>query len=225
MVKNSARTLTPDEAKTFYDEFGSKQDEQAFYEEPALEALRCNAALHEATSLFEFGCGTGRFAADLLQNHLPERARYSGIDLSSTMVELAATRLARFGARATVALASAEARLPLEQGSIDRFVSTYVLDLLSTTVQVQVLEQARVALSPGGLLCAAGITPGTTLRSRLVMGVWQRIFALNPRWVGGCRPVRMIDQLAPEAWEIRFHTVVVAWGIASEVLIAAPRET
>src|SRR4051812_10077889 len=125
------RTVTPAEAKAFYDRFGAKQDRQAFYEDPALARLSAHAAFGEARSLVEFGCGTGRFAARLLADSLPDDARYHGIDISPTMVRIARARLAAWSERATVQVSDGAIRLPVPSGSCDRVLCTYVLDLLS----------------------------------------------------------------------------------------------
>ena len=214
------RTLTHEQAKSFYDGFGSRQDKQSFYEEMALSALVSNADLDQARSVFELGCGTGRFAFDLLEHHLPVDAQYFGTDISSTMVELASKRLAPFGSQARVLLVKGQPNIPLGNSSVDRFISTYVFDLLPVSEQLQWLAEVTRVLRPNGLLCLAGITYGTTPISRAAMGLWQRLFALNPAWVGGCRPTLLAEVLAKESWSVRFRKVVVSWGIASEVVVA-----
>lgn len=214
-------TLTPDEAKAFYDRFGSKQDSQAFYELPALQRLVASSSLEDAHAVFEFGCGTGRLARELLERHLPPDAVYRGVDLSRTMVELAASRLAPFAGRAAVEPAPDEPAFPLADASVDRVLSTYVLDLLPDPAVRQFLAEARRVLRPEGLLCLAGITHGVTPLSRAVMGVWGWLAARRPAWVGGCRPVSLQEHLSRAGWTLRFHTVVVAWGVASEVTVAS----
>ncbi len=216
------QTLTPKEAKSFYDKFGKKQDRQAFYELPAIRELLSNCALHDAHSIFEFGCGTGRLALELLRHHLPHDAVYCGIDISTTMVRIASRRLAPFGGRATVALTGSTPAFPIVDGLVDRVVSTYVLDLLSDCAVDGVLAEARRTLRPEGLLCLAGITFGTTPVSRIVMGAWRRLFAMNPSLVGGCRPTDTVRHLTCAGWNIRFDKVVVAWGIGSQVVVASP---
>ena len=166
-------TLTTHEAKAFYDKFGARQDSQSFYESSALEQLVAHASFGTAHDVFEFGCGTGRFALDLLQHHLPATAVYRGTDISTTMVDLATARLAPFADRASVTLSSGEDALPLADQSMDRVVSTYVLDLLPSGAVRRLLAEAGRVLRPDGLLCVTGITHGTTWPSRIVMGVWQ----------------------------------------------------
>jgi len=214
--------LTLEEAKAYYDSFGAKQDSQTFYEGPAIKKLVENSHFDRASSVFEFGCGTGRFAQELINEYLPPDAIYSGIDISSTMIQLATERLKSFGPRAMVTLTPSNVDIPVGDDSIDRFISTYVLDLLPQAATQKVLDEAHRALQADGLLCLASITPGRTFLSRIVMDIWQWIFSQNPSIVGGCRPTKLTELLPAARWQILYRTVVVPWGIASEVVIAAP---
>jgi SAM-dependent methyltransferase len=64
------RTLSHDEARRAYDRIGSLQDSQAFYEDVATSLLLQHGDFPSARSVFEFGCGTGRFAQRLLEEQL-----------------------------------------------------------------------------------------------------------------------------------------------------------
>jgi len=217
--------LTAAEAKAFYDRFGGKQDRQAFYEDPALTRLIAHAAFGDARSVFEFGCGTGRFAARLLSGVLPGEARYQGVDISPTMVRIARGRLAPWSERATVGLSDGSMRLPAPDGSCDRIVCTYVLDLLSADDIVAFLGEARRILTPDGMLCVVNLTDGRRGMTRLVSSLWRRIHAVRPQLVGGCRPIRLRDLLSPVEWEIAHRSVVSAFAISSEVVVAKPVRT
>ena len=74
--RNVPTQFTPDDARRFYDRFGSKQDTQGFYENPALDDLLEHADFDHARSVLEFGCGTGSFARRLFKMVLPEDAHY-----------------------------------------------------------------------------------------------------------------------------------------------------
>src|SRR5512143_3597440 len=197
------RTLTRDEARRVYDRIGARQDTQAFYENAALAVLLRHGAFAEATRVFELGCGTGRVAELLLDAHLPATASYRGIDLSPTMVGLARARLARFGARAQVALATGDPPRDEPAAAYDRFLSTYVLDLLSDDDIAAVLVEAHRMLVPGGLLCLTSLSTGCGPGSRLVARVWSAVHRWRPALVGGCRPLELLPLLAPEAWAVR----------------------
>lgn len=217
------RTLTHAEAKNFYDRFGARQDSQAFYEDRATNALIAHGAFEEARAVFEFGCGTGRFAARLLADHLPPEATYRGVDISETMVELARARLAPWRDRAEVTLGDGSMRLAAADAGFDRFVSNYVCDLLSEDDIGRLIAEAHRVLAPDGRLCLTGLTFGQTAFSRVVTAVWRVVFGLNPKWLGGCRPVRLRAYLDPQNWEVWHHSVVSNLGIASETLVAVRR--
>lgn len=116
------RCLTPEEARSFYDRFGAKQDTQAFYEDPGLDDLIAHAHFDRVHSLFEFGCGTGRFAARLLSEQLPGDCRYLGIDISPTMVRLTSERLKPWAERASVRLTDGSTDLCEPAGTFDCFL-------------------------------------------------------------------------------------------------------
>lgn len=223
---SSNPTLSRDRARRFYDRLGAGQDSQTWYEAPALARLVEQADLAAASAVVEIGCGTGRFAAELLDAPLtagdpPSGATYRGFDLSPTMVDLARRRLASFGERARAETTSGEPPLPLADGCCDRVLSTYVFDLLPEDEIAAWAAEARRLLRPGGRLCLAGIAPGTGLGSKLVMGLWSGVHRLAPVVVGGCRPLHVAPLLG-DGWQVLHRSTVVAWGIASEVLVAQP---
>jgi len=219
---STPRFLSHPEIRTVYDRTGRWQDTQAVYEAPAVDALIAHGAFDEAEALFEIGCGTGRVAERLLRRHASSDARYVGVDLSSTMADLARERLTAFGDRAEVVRTDGAFAYDRPDGSQDRVVATYVLDLLSPADRRGLLAEARRLLAPDGRLCLAGLTWGERPLGRCVAAAWAALHAVRPAWVGGCRPVRVRKVLCGEPWRIRHHEVVRAWGVPSEVLVAAP---
>jgi ubiquinone/menaquinone biosynthesis C-methylase UbiE len=215
-------TLSHAAARALYDRIGRWQDTQRFYEDCATAELIAHAAFSQAQSVFEFGVGTGRIAAHLLRDHLPATARYHGIDISATIVALARERLVPWGNRARVEQSDGAALIPVRDATVDRFVSTYVLDLLSSDDIAAVVTEARRVLSPDGFLCLVSATHGRTTGERLIMGVAARLVSLSPGLVGGCRAVDLSCFLEPARWRLLHHSVVSKWGVPSEVLIASP---
>jgi len=214
------RTLSHQEARRFYDRFGARQDSQQWYEREAVARLCANLDLDRARAVVELGCGTGRFAAELLDDRLPPDARYLGLDVSATMVELARERTARFGERAEIRRTDGTPHVDAPDGAFDRFVSTYVLDLLSEADVRAVLAEAHRVLAPGGRLGLVGLTRGESLLSRGVTRVWEAVHRLNPVWVGGCRPLALRGFVTEGGFRVLHHERVEQLGIASEVLVA-----
>ena len=217
------RYLSPAQAKSFYDRLGLRQDWQSFFENPAINELIAHAAFDSAHSVFEFGCGTGSLAARLLQRHLPTDARYVGVDISSTMTSLAKERLKPWSERALVHQSDGSPRISEWDRSFDRFVSTYVLDLLPPDFTDQLLSEAHRLLEPGGKLCLVSMTFGTSPVSRAFCWGWQRLWRLRPGIVGGCHPIELSEYLRPEWWKPDHRATVTSWGVPSEVLVASAR--
>jgi ubiquinone/menaquinone biosynthesis C-methylase UbiE len=212
--------LKPSEAQAFYDRFGKKQDSQCFYEDPAIDDLIAHASFSEANNVFEFGSGTGRFAARLLKEILPEEATYVGCDLSRTMVDLATNRIAPYARRAQVFQSDGSALSSIPDNSVDRVISTYVLDLMSEIDIAEFLLGANRILRAGGKVCLVSLTKGVTLPSRIVAAIWALVFRLRASLVGGCRPIILERHMNPKYWETEYRNVVVAFGVPSEVLVA-----
>jgi len=222
-LSRDVRVLTHEQAQAFYDWMGKKQDWQAFYEAKATHDLIAHASFETAQTVFEFGCGTGAFAERLLISSLSSQARYVAVDSSTTMIRLAQARLARFGSRVEVLQTDGSLQFARASGSCDRFVSTYVADLLSTSDIAALFGEAHRLLVPGGSLCLVSLTTGPTWFSRRVTTLWTGIHRLTPSLVGGCRPLELRAWLPATKWHVDYHHVVTAFGIPSEILIASPR--
>ena len=214
------RTLTHRQARWVYDRIGSWQDAQAFYEDRAIRQMTERARFREARSVFEFGCGTGRYAAELLADRLPATATYHGIDISPTMCDLAETRLRAHAARARVERSTGAPLIPALAEPPDRFVSNYVLDLLSDADIHRVLEAAHASLEPGGLLCLTSLSFAPHWTSRLILGCWSLLRSVHPAVVGGCRPLSLLDYVGEPRWQVEHTAVVRQFGVPSQILIA-----
>lgn len=212
--------LTREEARRVYDRIGALQDSQAFYEDRATGFLIRHGEFGNARSVLEFGCGTGRFALRLLSQHLPAAARYRALDQSSTMVALARSRLAGFGARVEVIATDGSPPASEPVASADRFVSNFVFDLLSEADIAAVLREAHRILEPGGLLCLSGLSPGAGPLSRWTSRAWSWVHARRPALVGGCRPVELSSWVAAPEWRIRHHAKLAPLGLPCEALVA-----
>lgn len=216
----AVKTLSREEARRVYNRLGKHLDSQAFYENRALDLLIQNAQFATARNVFEFGCGTGRFALRLLSDHLPADAIYHAVDLSPTMVGITRDRLAAFGSRVVVSLSDGSPPAQKPSECYDRFVSTYVLDLLSEQDIALVLREAHRMLKPEGLLCLSSLSTGSGFASRVVARLWSAVHRLSPSLVGGCRPIELADVLSPSEWRLVFHADVAPFAIPSEVVVA-----
>lgn len=222
-VGSAMPVLTREQARRVYDRIGALQDTQAFYEDRVTAILIENAELGTAQRVFEFGCGTGRFARRLLSKHLPESARYQGVDQSPRMAALARRRLASFGSRAEVVLTDGSPPTAAPGSSCDRFISNFVLDLLSEEDIAAVVREAHRILEAQGLLCLSSLSTGRGFLASLAARGWTRVHAIRPALLGGCRPLDLLCWVSPQQWSIRHHAHTVPFGVPSEVVVAQRR--
>ena len=213
--------LTPEQARAYYDRNAHRQDAQGWYEDAALERLVALGDFSNASDVLELGCGTGRLAQRLLRDHLTTHARYTGIDISPSMLARAGTRLKKYAPRATLSPGDVTLGLTARSESKDRIVAAYLFDLLSEAHSQHLVSEMHRALRPGGLVCLAGLTRETQAGDRTVFtqirALIQRVW---PWLAGGCRPVDLRVLLDGAQWQIIAHETVTPRGITSEILIA-----
>lgn len=214
------RLFSHAQAARYYDLLGAGLDTQAFYETAALHDLVAHLQLARCQSVVEFGIGTGRLAEELLRAHIPADAIYVGLDVSATMVRLAKSRLRPFAVRAEVRQSDGTPRIDAQDGTFDRFISTYVFDLLSDDDIRAVLREARRVLTPDGLIGLVSLTDGSSPLSRFVSTTWRRLHRISPLLVGGCRPIALHGFLSNMEWRIEYQSIVVRFGVPSEVVVA-----
>jgi ubiquinone/menaquinone biosynthesis C-methylase UbiE len=203
-----------------YNRIGRIQDWQSFYEHAAIDDMITHADFAHASSVYEFGCGTGELGRRLLTDRLRPDASYRGVDISDTMVDLASKRLEPWKGRAVVERVPGDGRLRGEDAGFDRFVATYVFDLLDAETTQAVLHEAHRLLVPEGLLCIVSLTNGSTRSSKAMSNTWRWIWRKTPQLLGGCRPIEMTRELPVERWDVVHHTVITSWAVPSEVMVA-----
>ena len=111
-------------------------------------------------------------------------------------------------------------RFDLSDATFDRFISTYVLDLLSNEDIDSLLNEAHRVLRTGGLLGLVSQTRGSKGLSHFVMRTWERLYQLSPIATGGCRPITIRSLLENFRWRVRYRNVVSWFAIASEIVVA-----
>jgi ubiquinone/menaquinone biosynthesis C-methylase UbiE len=215
--------FSPAEAKKFYDSFGAKQDLQKFYENPAVDKLLAHADFEHAQHVFELGFGTGRIGEDLLRSRLSPTCMYSGVDISATMADIARKRLSPWQGRVSLRLSDGTGHIDAPDGAYDRFLSTYVLDLMTKDSISGILSEAfRVLKKPEGKLCLISLTEGKGLWSSMITAVWKMLYTVQPNITGGCRPVELLEYITPEKWQIEYRDNISSFGITSEIVVAVP---
>jgi len=138
------------------------------------------------------------------------------------MLDIARKRLEPFKDRLELRLSDGGVTFDFPDMSFDRYVASYVLDLLSGEKIARAIAEAHRILAPEGKLCVTALTEGKGPLGRIVSSTWRKLFNLKPSLVGGCRPIRLCDYLEPERWTVIMSEVVSSFGFSSEVIVASP---
>jgi len=140
-------------------------------------------------SVLEIGIGSGLN----LPFYSPSVTRLHGVDPSAELLSMVRKKIGRVSFAVDLTCQSAE-QLPVDSGSIDTVVATWVL--CSIPNPVVALREMKRALKPGGrlLFVEHGLSPDAKVQG------WQR--RINPIWTrfaGGCNLNRKIDELIRSA--------------------------
>lgn len=232
MRPDARPVLSRADARAVYDGFATKghiggKDASSGYGGPAVAALLSIAAFTEARTVMDYGCGQGKLAEAVLAAQ--PQLTWRGVDQSPLMVRRFEERMATFGDRSIVELLASgepsDATAPPTR--VDRFVSTYCLDLLSESDMYAVLDLAQRSLRPDGLLLLAGITWGwrDSPRTAFMTLVWTMLYRVTRKTVGGCRPQHLAPYLRARGWTIIEERRTLPAGfpwMVSEVISARP---
>ncbi len=204
--------ISRDEVQRLYDRLGTRLDWNHRFESAAKRRTMDLLQLAPGQRVLNVGVGTGKDHVQL-RRAVQVGGMAIGVDISPVMLRLAASR----GAYAVRADAR---RLPFPDQSFDRLWSTYVLDLIPDDDLPGVLAEFRRVLKPGGRVALASRTEGVTLTSRMLMGIWKRVYHMAPKLTVGCRPLDLSKLVASAGLQVIERAVIMQRALPTEVLAA-----
>ena len=172
------------------------------------------AAIEDGQHILEVAVGTGLAFYEIVKRN--PRGSNIGIDLSPGMLEKAKQRLCALSG-SNYALSTGTAfDLHMDTGSIDLLMNNYMFDLIPVEDMDKVLAEFKRVLKPGGKLVLVNMTEGRSFGSTL----YDRIYQLSPRTMGGCRGVRMTEKLKQHGFMVEAREYHQQMLFPSEVIIA-----
>ncbi len=112
------------------------------------------------------------------------------------------------------------ARLDSPNDAFDRFICTFVLDLLPDDEAQAVMKEAHRVMRPGGLAGLVSLTNGKTPIAWTITTIWNGLRAVSPILVGGCRPIEILGLVTAPDWSIEYQSVVTPFGVPCEIVVA-----
>ena len=141
------------------------------------------ADIRDGESILEVAVGTGLAFVEILR--LNPSGQNEGIDRTEEMLKRAKQKAQRLGAM-NYSLKTGDAYdLEYSDSSFDLVINNYMFDLLPVDDFSAVLIEFKRVLRPGGRIVMVSMTKP----ERCYNSVWERLYRMNPAWVGGCRGV------------------------------------
>ena len=172
------------------------------------------AEIQDGQSILEVAVGTGMAFYDIVKRN--PSGTNTGIDLSKGMLARAKKRVSKLsGANYSLRIGSAF-HLPLEDESIDTLINNYMFDLVPFDDMDAILAEFERVLKKGGKLVLVNMTEGERFGSRL----YDLVYRISPKTMGGCRGVRLSDRLAAHGFKVETREYHQQLLFPSEVILA-----
>jgi len=172
------------------------------------------AEIQDGQSILEVAVGTGVAFVELVRRN--PNGKNIGIDLSPKMLAKAKKRLQVLPDGNYSLYVSSAYALPIDNDSIDLLMNNYMFDLIPYADMDKVLNEFSRVLNPDGQLVLVNMTIGEGAGS----GIYDFLYHLSPKLMGGCRGVRLADHLGRNGFHVDSREYCQQMLFPSEVILA-----
>ncbi|SVB11064.1 uncharacterized protein METZ01_LOCUS163918 [marine metagenome] len=172
------------------------------------------AKIHNNQSVLEVAVGTGLMFSDIVQRN--SKGENIGIDISQGMLSKAKRRLSKQqNENYSLSIGSAF-NLKVKDASIDMLVNNYMFDLIPFNQMDSVIDEFNRVLKQNGKLLLINMTKS----ERFGASLYENLYSLSPRLMGGCRGVQLTDLLTQHGFRIEVREYIQQMLFPSEVILA-----
>ena len=172
------------------------------------------ADIQNGQKILEVAVGTGLAFYEIVKRN-PDGINI-GIDISSGMLEKAQKRLGQLsGANYELKNASAF-HLEGDDDQFDVLINNYMFDLISFDQMDELLAEFKRVLKKEGKLVLVNMTIG----ERFGSGIYDFLYRLSPRLMGGCRGIRLSEKLKEHGFKVKLREYHQQCLFPSEVILA-----
>ena len=172
------------------------------------------AEIKDGQSVFEVAVGTGLAFYEIVKRN--PNGENTGIDLSKGMLKKADRRAGRLS-EANYSLNTGSAfNLNIEDESVDTLVNNYMFDLIPFEDMDKILVEFKRVLKKDGKLILVNMTEGERFGSTL----YDFVYNISPKTMGGCRGVKLADRLQQQGFNVEAREYYQQMLFPSEVILA-----
>jgi ubiquinone/menaquinone biosynthesis C-methylase UbiE len=172
------------------------------------------AEIKDGQSILEVAVGTGLAFYEIVKRN--PGGRNIGIDLSQGMLEKAKKRVGQLNTSNYSLSIGTAFDLGVEDESIDTLVNNYMFDLIPFEDMDKIIREFRRVLKKGGKLILVNMTEGELFGSKL----YDSIYNISPKTMGGCRGVKLSDKLQQQGFKVQIREYYQQLLFPSEVVLA-----
>jgi len=172
------------------------------------------AEIRDGMKILEVAVGTGLAFNEIVRRN--PNGLNLGIDISPGMLAKAKKRLTKLrGANYELKLSSAF-DLPAQDEEFDLLMNNYMFDLIAFKEMDAILAEFKRVLKKGGKLIFVNMTVG----ERFGSGLYDLIFRLSPKTIGGCRGIQLSERLLNQGFQVVSREYLQQMLFPSEVIAA-----
>jgi ubiquinone/menaquinone biosynthesis C-methylase UbiE len=172
------------------------------------------ADIKDGQKILEVAVGTGLAFYEIVKRN--RNGQNLGIDISPGMLNKAEKRLRKLaGGNYELKLGNAF-HLPAEDGQFDLVVNNYMFDLIPFDQMDLILSEFKRVLKKEGKLILVNMTVG----ERWGSGLYDLIYRLSPKSIGGCRGIMLSDKLKGQGFTVEAREYLQQLLFPSEVIMA-----
>jgi len=172
------------------------------------------ADIRDGQNILEVAVGTGLAFYEIVKRN--RKGQNLGIDISPGMLAKARKRLGKLS-QANYELELGNAfHLPAENQKFDLLLNNYMFDLIPFDEMDEILAEFKRVLKNGGKLVLVNMTKG----ERFGSGLYDLVFRLSPKSMGGCRGIRLSERLMDHGFHVETREYHQQLLFPSEVIVA-----
>ena len=197
-----------DSLSNIYDLWGNLTESRA--RNRALEL----AEIQNGQKIIEVAVGTGLAFYEIVKRN-PDGTNI-GIDISAGMLKKAQKRLGKLSGVTYELKKTSAFHLDGENEQFDVLINNYMFDLIPFEQMDAVLTEFKRVLKKEGKLVLVNMTIG----ERFGSGIYDFLYRLSPRLMGGCRGIRLSEKLKEHGFNVKLREYHQQCLFPSEVILA-----
>ena len=172
------------------------------------------AGIQNGQTVLEVAVGTGLAFSQIARQN-PDGTNI-GIDISEKMLKKAERRLIKTNAANYHLKVGTAFDLDIESETVDLLVNNYMFDLIPYAKMDAVLDEFKRVLKRNATLILVNMTVGERFGSR----IYDRVYSLSPKTMGGCRGIRLVQKLKQSGFTVKQREYYQQLLFPSEVILA-----